>query len=134
MKFEHVMPQHIALTITKINVDNGRNQLLFVDGPNKQIDVLDMYSLKRQSCIEPMKDEQIRCALSVGQMSENTANRHIFVGCTNGHLMRLDPVNYFTTLKVKLRKHIFCMLQVDDNAILCGQLHGYLDLVRISDG
>ena len=26
------------------------------------------------------------------------------------------------------------MLQIDDNAILCGQLGGYLDLVRISDG
>lgn len=26
------------------------------------------------------------------------------------------------------------MLQIDSNAILCGQLGGYLDLVRISDG
>lgn len=26
------------------------------------------------------------------------------------------------------------MLQIDENAILCGQLGGYLDLVRITDG
>jgi hypothetical protein len=48
--------------------------------------------------------------------------------------MRLDPVNFFTTLKIKLKNHIYCMLQVDEDAILCGQLHGSIDLVRISDG
>jgi hypothetical protein len=35
---------------------------------------------------------------------------------------------------VKLKKHIFCLLQIDENTILCGQLGGFLDLVRISDG
>jgi len=60
--------------------------------------------------------------------------KHIFVGCTNGHLIRLDPVNYFVTLRVKLRKHIFCILQIDEDTLLCGQLAGYVDLVRISDG
>lgn len=48
--------------------------------------------------------------------------------------MRLDPVNYFTTLQIKLKKHIFCLLQIDNDTILCGQLQGYIDLVRISDG
>ena len=81
-----------------------------MDGPDKMIDVVDMYSLKKQNSIEPAKNETIRCALSVGYSTNNNANRHIFVGCTNGFLMRLDPVNYFVTLKVKLRKHIFCML------------------------
>jgi hypothetical protein len=74
------------------------------------IDVVDMYSLKKQNTIEPIKNENISCAISVGISSNNNANRHIFVGCTNGFLVRLDPVNYFQTLKVKLRKHIFCML------------------------
>ena len=37
-------------------------------------------------------------------------------------------------MSVKLKKHIFCLLQIDDNTILCGQLQGWLDLVRISDG
>ena len=46
----------------------------------------------------------------------------------------MDPVNYFVTLKVKLRKHIFCMLQVGEDTLLCGQLGGFLDLVRISNG
>ena len=46
----------------------------------------------------------------------------------------MDPVNYFVTLKVKLKKHIFCLLQIDDNTLLCGQLGGFVDIVRISDG
>ena len=81
-----------------------------------------------------MKDETIRCAISVGDFQPQNVEKHIFVGCTNGHLLRLDPVNYFVTLKVKLRKHIFCLLQIDADTILCGQLGGFLDLVRISDG
>jgi len=49
MKFVHQMPQHVSLNIQKLNVQNGRHQLLFCDGPDKQIEVLDLYSLKRQS-------------------------------------------------------------------------------------
>jgi hypothetical protein len=56
------------------------------------------------------------------------------IGCTNGLLLWLDPVNHFITRKVKLKKHIFCMLQLDEHTVLCGQLYGNLDLVRISDG
>ena len=37
-------------------------------------------------------------------------------------------------MQIKLKKHIFCLLQIDENTILCGQLQGYLDLIRISDG
>ena len=81
-----------------------------------------------------MKDETIRCAVSVGDFLQEQVERHIFIGCTNGNLLRLDPVNYFVTMQIKLKKHIFCMLQIDDNSLLCGQLGGFLDLVRISDG
>ena len=105
-----------------------------MDGPDKIVEVLDLYSLKKQSQIQPFNSEQIRCAISVGDKASDGFEKHIFVGCTNGHLIRMDPVNYFTTLRIKLRKHIFCMLQIDEDTILCGQLHGYLDLVRISDG
>lgn len=66
MKFVHQMPQHVSLTIMKLNVQNGRQQLLFCDGPDKQIDVLDLYSLRKQSQIVPMKEETMRCAISVG--------------------------------------------------------------------
>lgn len=48
MKFHHNMPQHISLVITKLHVQNGRSQLLFVDGPDRIIEVLDLYSLKKQ--------------------------------------------------------------------------------------
>jgi hypothetical protein len=37
-------------------------------------------------------------------------------------------------MRIKLKKHIFCLLQIDEDTVLCGQLQGYLDLVRISDG
>ena len=50
----------------KLNVQNGRQQLLFCDGPDKQIDVLDLYSLRKQNQIVPMKEETMRCAISVG--------------------------------------------------------------------
>ena len=122
MKFVYQMPQHISLVIAKLNVQNGKQQLLFVDGPDSQVDVLDLYSLKKQSSIQPLQNEQIRCAISVGDKESDGFEKHIFVGCTNGHLLRLDPVNYFTTMQIKLKKHIFRLLQIDENTILCGQL------------
>lgn len=85
--------------------------------------------MKKLSSIQPHSNEQMRCALLV-----ESSEQHIFVGCTNGYLLRLDPINYFTTLEVKLQNHIFCMLQLDEETLLCGQLKGYLDLVRITDG
>ena len=81
-----------------------------------------------------LEGEQIRCAISVTSKSGLVSETHIFVGCTNGVLLRLDPVNFFITMKVKLSKHIFCLLQLDVDTILCGQLYGYLDLVSIADG
>ena len=98
------------------------------------VEVLDLHSLSKHSQIEPMKGEQIRCALTVDAKESEGREKHIFLGCTNGYLIRLDPVNYFTTMRVKLQKHIFCMLQLDEDTILCGQLQGFLDLVRIRDG
>jgi hypothetical protein len=41
------MPQHMSLVIAKINVQNGRHQLLFTDGPNRTVDILDLESLKK---------------------------------------------------------------------------------------
>ena len=51
MKFVYQMPQHVSLVITKLNVQNGKQQLLFVDGPDHNIEVLDLYSLKKQNSI-----------------------------------------------------------------------------------
>lgn len=81
-----------------------------------------------------LDNEQIRCAISVTTKRGLVTESHIFVGCTNGVLLRLDPVNFFITMKLKLSKHIFCLLQLDEDTILCGQLYGYLDLVSIADG
>jgi hypothetical protein len=84
------------------------------------VDILDLESLKKQSEVKLLENEQIRCAISVGDRYNQESEKHIFVGCTNGHLLRLDPVNYFTTLQIKLKKHIFCLLQIDNDTILCG--------------
>lgn len=66
--------------------------------------------------IPELDGEQIRCAITV----INSYEQHIFVGCTNGVLFRLDPVNFQVTLKVKLHKNIFCLLQIDEDTVLCG--------------
>ena len=84
--------------------------------------------------IPELQGEQIRCAITTQVKNGLNQEQHIFIGCTNGILLRLDPVNFFITMKVKLKKHIFCLLQIDEETVLCGQLYGYLDLVRISDG
>lgn len=96
--------------------------------------MLDLESLKVHAAVNLPDGEELRCSITVGDKQSDYEQKHIFVGCTNGHLLRLDPVNYFTTMRVKLHKHIFCLLQLDEDTILCGQLQGYLDLVRISDG
>lgn len=76
----------------------------------------------------------MRCAIVVNEKRGHSTQQHIFVGCTNGLLLKLDPVNFLITMRVKLKKHIFCMLQLDDETVLCGQLGGHLDLIRIDDG
>lgn len=76
----------------------------------------------------------MRCALAVEDQKSGGKAKHILVGCTGGLLLRLDPVNFFVTLRIQLHKHIFCLLQLDSETVLCGQLGGYLDLVRVSDG
>jgi len=105
-----------------------------VDGPDRKVCVLDQETLKAVSEIPDLQGEQIRCAITTTCKNGLTTEQHIFIGCTNGLLLRLDPVNFFITMKVKLKKHIFCLLQIDEDTVLCGQLYGYLDLVRISDG
>ena len=41
----------MSLVLVKIDVQNGQRQLLFVDGPDKSIEVLDMESLGKQGSI-----------------------------------------------------------------------------------
>ena len=36
-KFEHSMPRHMSMVMTKINVQNGMQQVIFADGPDNQI-------------------------------------------------------------------------------------------------
>jgi hypothetical protein len=98
-----------------------------VDGPDRKVLVLDQETLKQVSEIVALGGEQIRCAIAVKTKTQS----HIFLGCTNGVLIRLDSSTFSVTMCVRLRKHIFCLLQVDEDSILCGQLYGYLDLVGI---
>ena len=35
---------------------------------------------------------------------------------------------------VTLHTHVFCLEQFDDDHIVCGQMNGWIDLVRIEDG
>ena len=65
MNFTYEMPQHMSLVLAKINVQNGAKQLLFVDGPDKQIEVLSLDTLTKSGSIQPVGEEQIRCAISI---------------------------------------------------------------------
>jgi hypothetical protein len=84
--------------------------VLFTDGPEKKVHVLNLETLKKQFEIADLDGEQIRCAISVSDAASNGSEKHVFAGCTNGLLLRLDPVNYFITMRIKLKKHIFCLL------------------------
>lgn len=95
---------------------------MFADGPDRKVHVLKLETLKKQTEIIDLDGEQIRCAIEVSDKASYGTEKHILVGCTNGLLLRLDPVNYFITMRVKLKKHIFCLLQIDDETVLCGQL------------
>ena len=55
MVFE--IPRHMALVLMKIDVQNEDKQVLFLDGPEKQIDVLDMKTLEKKSSIHMIGDE-----------------------------------------------------------------------------
>lgn len=58
----------------------------------------------------------------------------IFAGFSNGLLQRLDSETLEIGLEVKLHSHVFCIEQFDDEHIICGQMNGWVDLVRIDDG
>lgn len=98
----------MSLVLTKLNLTESRQKLVLADGPDRKVCVLDQETLKQISEIPELDGEQIRCAITIN--GKNSTEQHIFVGCTNGVLLRLDPVNFFITMRVKLRKHIFCLL------------------------
>jgi len=110
----------MSLVINKLQVQHNSQQVLFTDGPDRKVHVLNLETLKKQSEILDLDGEQIRCAIAVGDSVSLGAEKHVFVGCTNGLLLRLDPVNYFITMRIKLKKHIFCLLQIDEETVLCG--------------
>ena len=47
----------MSLVLVKIDVQNGAKQVLFVDGPHKQIEVLNLDTLTRNGSITPVGDE-----------------------------------------------------------------------------
>ena len=66
MHFCYEMPQHMSLTLTKLSVQNGRHQTLFVDAPDKQVHVLDLESLKKHAAVTLPDGEELRCSITVG--------------------------------------------------------------------
>lgn len=110
----------MSLVLTKLTLVESHQKLLLADGPDRKVVVLDQDTLKVINEITDLDGEQIRCAISVIEKRGNTTEQHIFVGCTNGILLRLDPINFFITMRIKLKKHIFCLLQLDEDTILCG--------------
>ena len=57
MNYMFEMPRHMALVLMKIDVQNEAKQVLFLDGPEKQIDVLSMDTLEKKTSIHMIGDE-----------------------------------------------------------------------------
>jgi hypothetical protein len=77
-----------------------------IDFPDNKVGLIDRESMNLASTIEELSCEQIRCAILFNSENE----KHVLFGCTNGLLLRIDPSSWQVTLRIKLKKHIFCML------------------------
>lgn len=96
------------------------------DEPAKKIGIIDERALTKQHELAAPEGSGLRSTLQV--------RGHIFCGYTNGILQRLDSETLEVDMVVTLHTHIFCIAEFDEEHILCGQMNGWLDLVRISDG
>lgn len=99
---------------------NGQD-LLLVD-TDHGVSVVDAVSLKLLSVVGIK--ESMRCAVQTADS--------VWIGCTNGLLIKTD-LQFEVVMLVKLKKHIFSILVVDD-CLLCGEMNGWLELVRATDG
>ena len=118
--FNLKMVSYQSLVLTRISPD-----WLMLDEPSKKIGVIDDRSL--------VKQHEIPCPEGNCLRSTITAAGYLFTGHSNGVLLRLDAETLEADMTVTLHAHIFCLEQLDNEHIVCGQMNGWVDVVRIQD-
>lgn len=93
---------------------------------SKRVGIIDQRALMKQHELPSPEGNQLRSALRVGD--------YIFSGYSNGLLHRMDADTLEVNMEIQLHTHIFCIEQFDKKHIICGQMNGWIDLVRIEDG
>jgi hypothetical protein len=97
-----------------------------VDEPAKKLGILDERALVKQHELPSPDGSSLRSTLQIGD--------YLFTGYSNGLLTRHDSDSLQVDYQVTLHTHIFCIEQLDAHHIICGQMNGWVDVVRISDG
>jgi hypothetical protein len=115
------MTSYQSLVLTRIS-----DSCLIVDEPQKKLGILDEGALIKQHELPSPDGNSLRSTLVIGD--------YLFTGFSNGLLLRQDRDSFQTDIEITLHTHIFCIEQLDDDHIICGQMNGWVDVVRISDG
>lgn len=97
-----------------------------VDEPSKKIGVIDDRALVKQHEFACPEGNALRSSLQV--------RNYIFAGYSNGVLQRLDSETMELEYQINLHTHVFCIAQLDENYIICGQMNGWIDVVSIEEG
>ena len=116
--FSHKMISYQSLVLTRISTD-----CLMVDEPGKKVGVIDDRSL--------VKQHELPCPDGNCLRSTLNASGYLFTGHSNGVLIRLDADTLEAEMTVTLHAHVFCLEQLDNEHIICGQMNGWIDVVHI---
>lgn len=119
--FHHKLQSYQALVLTRVSAE-----CLMVDEPAKKIGIIGERALLKQHELPLPAGNALRSTLQV--------RSYIFAGFSNGLLQRLDSETLEVGIEIKLHTHVFCIEQFDEDHIICGQMNGWVDLVRIDDG
>lgn len=118
--FNYKMQSYQSLVLTRVSAE-----CLMVDEPLKKIGIIDESGLNKLHELPLPEGNALRSTLQVRSF--------IFAGYSNGLLQRLDSETLEVGAEIKLHSHIFCIELFDDEHIICGQMNGWVDLVRIED-
>lgn len=119
--FVYKMISYQSLVLTRIS-----ENCLMIDEPSKKIGIIDERALVKQHELPTPDGNGLRSTLQV--------RNYIFCGYSNGILQRLDSETLEIDMVLTLHTHVFCIEQFDDDHIICGQMNGWIDLIRIDDG
>lgn len=119
--FNYKMTSYQSLVLTRIS-----ENCLMIDEPSKKMGIIDDRALVKQHELPNPEGNGLRSTLQV--------RNFIFAGFSNGILQRLDSETLEMEYQINLHTHVFCINQLDEKHIICGQMNGWIDVVSIEDG